>query len=171
MTTYTGPETTVTGSARVIGSGRVYHQAKILDRAVVSGNAHVMHDAVVSGCASVSGAVQLMENAHVFGIAHLDGLSMVGRDAEVFSSNHVITIDGFFEGPVTVYRTATGHRVQAGCQNFTLTDDLTVIADEHDWYLPAGWEKLRDFLLESTTAWHTAMTLSRRDSYLKESSR
>jgi hypothetical protein len=72
----------------------------------------------------------------------------------VFYGSHVIVIDGLLSHAITVYRTAEGHAVQAGCQNFQLTDDLADIASSNEEALPPGWRHLREALLAQVATWH-----------------
>jgi len=144
----------VRDNARVFGDARVYDNAQVRDNARVSGDARVGGDAQVYDNAWVGGNAHIYDNAKIYGTACVRNNAQVGQDADVFRPHHVIVLDGILEEPVTVYRTKDGHRVQAGCQNFTLNDDLRTLAGEHGWALPVGWEALRDAFLIQVEAWH-----------------
>ena len=144
--------------AKIFGNAQVTDNAKVTDSAAVSDRA------VVCGRARVSGNARILGNTQVHGDARVHGDVVlfhgnVGQDADVFKNGHVIAIEGMFADTVTVYRTVGGgHRVQAGCQNFQLTDDLTNIADRFGWKLPLGWEHVRAGLLLMVERWRNDTT-------------
>ena len=121
----------------------------------VYGNAQVYENARVFGNAQVYGDARVFGDAQVYGDAQVFGDARVSEDAQVYAPNHIIVISGYLRSSFTVYRTNDGHRVQAGCQNFRLTDDVELIARTHEWVLPRGWETVRDGLLASVKGWHS----------------
>lgn len=139
----------INDDAFVYGSARVHGYARILDSAAVFSAAEVFGTAYVSGNARIGG------NARVYGDAWICDEMVIGRDADVFRPNHVLYMVGLLAEPVTMYRTATGHRVQAGCQNFTLSDDLEEIASQNFWDLPPRWKAFRDLMLDVAADWHS----------------
>lgn len=156
----------VRDNARVSGNARVYGEALVCDNAYVSGEAQVSGQALVSGealvsgqalvfgNAQVSGNAWVSDNARVHGTAQVLGGARVGPSADVFRPQHTIVLTGVFPESVTLYRTTDGgHRVQAGCQNFSLHDNLELIAYRHDWTLPVGWEAVRTALLALAANW------------------
>lgn len=163
----------VRDGARLDGHARVGHRAvvehfaevrgrgQVSDQAVVGGHSVVTDDAQVSGCsrvgdyASVKHQASVTGNARVHGDAVIDGYAHVGSDADVFRSSHVITLSQLPEwNYVTVYRTATGHRVQAGCQNFTL-DEAEQVAAENDAHITPATLHLIEYLKTVVAHWHS----------------
>lgn len=145
----------VSGYAVIDGNARVYDHARVYEYAVVVDNAHLYRNARVYGNAFVGGRTVLTDDAAVYGYAELYR-GRLGQHADVFLTDHVIVIHGMFPDMVTVYRARGGARVQAGCQNFPLSDSigtLKTLADEHGWSLPEGWVKLVDALRERAASW------------------
>lgn len=158
----------VTDWGRLSGSARMYQHtvlagnARIVDAASATGTAHIYGDAYVGGTTVV------IDNARVHGNAQLRA-GTVGFDADVFRTNHVIVLAGLTDDIVTIYRISDGSpRIQAGCQNFYLDEDLDAIvrheevdgpihlyglASEHGWDLPDGYEAILKSLLAQTKGW------------------
>lgn len=165
--------------AKVRGQAHVYEDAEIRDRAIVkdnavirdyaqvygnaivSGNAIVTGRAKVFGCAVVSHNAAVQDNAQVRGNAYLNGYARVGQDADVFRQEHTVTITGMFPDAVTIYRTVNGgHRVQAGCQNFTLDEDesfYTDLAYREEWGLPPTWVAFMKMMRVHVQSWRDDM--------------
>jgi carbonic anhydrase/acetyltransferase-like protein (isoleucine patch superfamily) len=150
-----GDNARVYGSAHINGEAFICDSAQVHGFARVSGNAGVLNKAEVFGDAYVSDNARVSGNARVYGNAWICDEMFVGRDADVFHPNHVFYVSGLLAGSVTMYRTATGHRVQAGCQNFTLSDDLEELAKQNFWDLPPRWKAFRDLMLDLAADWHS----------------
>lgn len=143
-------------------NARVYDNAVLRDNACAQDSARVYSSVVVYGCTTIGGGAILDGNARVGGSSMLGGFVDVSNDAvlenvtlfngqfregaRVRKTTDMLVIQGLMrEGVVTLYRTEDEHhhRVTAGCQTFTLDDDLEELARYHEWSLPDSWRDLR----------------------------
>jgi hypothetical protein len=149
----------VRDNAVVGGEVRLYGSAQIRDTARVSGTVMVDDEVIITGHSHLYGNAHAMGDAYICDVTM--GIGTVDADAHMESSQHVITLTGVTDEPVTVFRTKQsdgtfGHRVVAGCQMFRLDEtlsDIQDLADRNDWTLSAGWEPLRDALLALVRNW------------------
>lgn len=139
--------------ASLSGNAQAIGYCMLKDFATVYGNAIVTGNAVVSGYSEISGFTRITGNAVVMG-GTFAGSAHISDGARVFETSHAITLTGLFDEPVTVYRTKDGHAVTAGCQLFTLDEDLELLARDHEWPLPAGWKAIRNGLKAVADTWH-----------------
>lgn len=137
----------------------VYGKVTLKDYAQLSDRVSVEGEAVVSGTAQLNGYAHLSYDARVNSVTLYTG--EVRRWARVERPGEVITVDGLFSDPVTVYRAANAakHLVTAGCQTFQLDWDLAELAREHGWTLPVGWRSIRNGLLAVVRTWEPVETL------------
>lgn len=157
---YIGRQAYVSGASAVLDHAAVGDNARIFratvrGNAVVSGSAFVKFGAVVGGDAAVGGDARVLDGALVYGTACITH-GYVGHHADVYETSHVVCLHGWSPWLITMYRTATGARVQAGCQNFDLyEEDPWEVASscDEDGSLPTNWPLLTTFLKSIADRW------------------
>lgn len=145
----------MSGYATVNG-GASLSSATVAGEATVGDNASIAY-ACIGGQATVYRANVNGRDSYIFGPAYISGDYNIGDHARIFDSKHVLVVNGMFDDTVTVYRSIDGTaRVQAGCQNFLLSESVESLEQkfaDHGWNIPRGWRSLRKALLKASEHW------------------
>lgn len=145
----------MSGYATVNG-GASLSSATVAGEATVGDSASIAY-ARIGGSAVVYRATVNGRDSYIFGSAYISGDYNIGDHARIFNSKHVLLINGMFDDTVTVYRSINGTaRVQAGCQNFLLSESVESLEQrfkDHGWNIPKGWRSLRKALLKASEHW------------------
>lgn len=174
---HAGGNARVRDRARVTGKAHVSNYAVLRDWASVGGDAYVGGSAELLDAASVigdgafvgdrvklSGNSGVGDNGRVYGNAVLSNSAfvqhgIVDENAVLTRPQHVLTMRGFLEETITLYRAPKsphGHVLAAGCQRldiFASTQELEEIAHGHNWWLPPAWKTMRTALRAIVRAW------------------